>query len=170
MIRDAVAHKHGVQIGYEVAKKAKKLALGDDLQSQAAQFAKLPTYADVIRTADPEAIATLTMEEHDGIQRFHRFFVCPGVSRSAFEHCRFFLAMDGTFTKSCGNAGHPYLKKLKGRPQTARITAGEQRARRAAHAGALPDIPNRIQQRGRPQCSKLPCFSTRGDVAVAQSM
>ena len=93
------AHKHGVQIGYEAAKKAKKLALGDDLQSQAAQFAKLPNYADATRIADPEAIAILTTEKHDGIRRFHRFFACPGVSRSVFEHCRFFPAMDGTFTK-----------------------------------------------------------------------
>ena len=38
------------------------------------------------------------------------------------------------------------IQKLEGRPQTARITAREQRARRAAHAGALPDIPNRIQR------------------------
>ena len=40
------------------------------------------------------------------------------------------------------------IQKLKGRPQTARITAmaREQRARRAARAGALPDIPNRIQR------------------------
>ena len=94
--QDAVAHKHGVQIGYKAAKKAKKLAHGDDLQSQAAQFAKLPNYADVIRIADPEAIAILTTEEHDSIRRFHRFFVCPGVSRTAFEHCRFFLPTDGT--------------------------------------------------------------------------
>ena len=37
MIQDAVAHKHGVRIGYEVAKKAKekkKLPLGDDLLSK----------------------------------------------------------------------------------------------------------------------------------------
>ena len=40
----------------------------------------------------------------------------------------------------------PLFKKLKGRPQTARITAREQRARRAAHAGALPDILNHIQR------------------------
>jgi hypothetical protein len=38
------------------------------------------------------------------------------------------------------------IQKLEGRPQTARTTAREQRARRAAHAGALPDIPNRIQR------------------------
>ena len=67
MVQDAVVYKHGVQIGYEAAKKAKKLALGNDLQSQAAQLAKRPNYADAMRTADLEAIAVLTTEEHNGI-------------------------------------------------------------------------------------------------------
>ena len=49
---------------------AKKLVLGDDLQSQAAQFAKRPNYAEAIRTAYPEANAILTKVEHDGICRF----------------------------------------------------------------------------------------------------
>ena len=62
MIQDAVVHKHWVQIGYDAVKKAKKLALGVGLQSQASRFAKLPNCADAIRTADPEAIAILVME------------------------------------------------------------------------------------------------------------
>ena len=40
----------------------------------------------------------------------------------------------------------PLFKKPKGCPLTARIAAKEQRARRAARAGALPDIPNHIQR------------------------
>ena len=64
MIQDAVVNKHAVHIGYEAAKKAKKLALGDGQQSQAAQFAKLPNYAD------PEAIAIFTRVERDGIRGF----------------------------------------------------------------------------------------------------
>ena len=70
----AVARVREVHIGYEAAKKAKKLALGDDLQSQAAQFAKLPSYADAIRTADPEvnAIATLLFSTHSDL--FFDFF------------------------------------------------------------------------------------------------
>ena len=39
----------------------------------------------------------------------------------------------------------PVFKKLKMRPQNARIITGEQRARHAARVGTLPDIPNRIQ-------------------------
>ena len=39
----------------------------------------------------------------------------------------------------------PLLKIPKGRLQTAHITAEEQQARRAAHAGALSDILNHIQ-------------------------
>jgi len=44
---------------FKLATKQPKLALGDDLQFQAAQFAILPAYADAIRTADPEATAML---------------------------------------------------------------------------------------------------------------
>jgi len=76
-ISDAVAHKHGVVIGYEAAKNAKKLALGDDLQSQAAQFAKLVTYIRAVRAADANATAVLTTYDMRGVQRFHRLFVAP---------------------------------------------------------------------------------------------
>jgi hypothetical protein len=39
----------------------------------------------------------------------------------------------------------PLFKKPRGRPQTARLTAGEQRARRAELRGAL-DVPDRVQR------------------------
>ena len=39
----------------------------------------------------------------------------------------------------------PLIKKARGRPQTARLTSGEQRARVAAFNGALQNIPDRIQ-------------------------
>ena len=39
----------------------------------------------------------------------------------------------------------PLFKKARGRPQTARLTAGEQRAREAAWNGALQNIPDRVQ-------------------------
>lgn len=69
------------------------------IQPQAAQFEKFPAYADAIRSADPKAIVILAMEKREDIQRFHLPVVCPGVSRSAFEHCYYFLAMDGTFAR-----------------------------------------------------------------------
>jgi len=76
-ISDTVAHKHGVVIGYEAAKKAKKLALGDDLQSQAAQFAKLAAYIRAVRAADANSTAVLTTHDVRGMQRFHRLFSAP---------------------------------------------------------------------------------------------
>ena len=39
----------------------------------------------------------------------------------------------------------PLFKKARGRPQTARLTAGEQRGRAAAWNGALQNIPDRVQ-------------------------
>jgi len=67
-ISDAVTHKRGVVIGYEAAKRAKKLAFGDDLQSQAAQFAKLPAYIRAVRPADANATGILTMHDVRGVQ------------------------------------------------------------------------------------------------------
>ena len=40
----------------------------------------------------------------------------------------------------------PLFKKPRGRPQTARMSAGKQRARTAHALGALPDVPDRVQR------------------------
>ena len=40
----------------------------------------------------------------------------------------------------------PLFKKARGRPQVARLTAEEQRARVAAFNGALQNIPGRLQR------------------------
>jgi hypothetical protein len=40
----------------------------------------------------------------------------------------------------------PRFRKLRGRPQTKRLTAGEMRGRTAAWRGALQDVPDRIQK------------------------
>ena len=40
----------------------------------------------------------------------------------------------------------PLFKKARGRPQTARLAAGEQRARLAAYNGALENIPDHVQR------------------------
>jgi len=63
------------------------------------EWATVVAVADVVRTADPEATAILATEDRGGAHRFHRFFVCPDVSRHAFEYCRCFLIMDGALTK-----------------------------------------------------------------------
>ena len=60
-IIDAVALHHYVTINYEAAKKAKKLALGDDLIQQAEQFGRLPAYVDAQQAADPAAHTRLSI-------------------------------------------------------------------------------------------------------------
>ena len=40
----------------------------------------------------------------------------------------------------------PLLKKARGRPQTARLSAGESRARLAAYNGVLENIPDRVKR------------------------
>ena len=57
----------GVHTGCGAAEEAKKLALSDDLLSQAARFAILPN------SADPEAIVISTTVERDGIRGFNAF-------------------------------------------------------------------------------------------------
>ena len=100
---DAIKLHHHVTITYDAAKKAKKRLLSDDLQQQAHQFELLPAYIDAVQTADPEARIQLSIENREGTRQFQQLFVCPSVSREAFRQCRFFLAMDGTFTKDIFN-------------------------------------------------------------------
>ena len=47
---------------------SKKLALGDDLQSQAAQFAKLAAFIRAVHAADVNATAVLTTHDVRGVQ------------------------------------------------------------------------------------------------------
>ena len=56
-----------------------------------------------MQAADPEARIRLSIEDQEGMRRFQRLFICPGVSRETFQHCWFFLAMDGAFTKDIFN-------------------------------------------------------------------
>ena len=90
-------------ITYAAAKHAKKNPLGDDLENQAMQFRLLPAYADAVCTAGPQAHVRLSVEVREGTCRFQRLFICPGIRRGAFRHCRPFIAMGGTFTKDIFN-------------------------------------------------------------------
>jgi hypothetical protein len=61
-IIDAVVLRHHVTINYEAAKKAKTHALGDDMDQQAQQFARLPAYVDAIRASDLNAHMILSTD------------------------------------------------------------------------------------------------------------
>ena len=52
--------------------------------------------------------------------------------------------VDGIEPQGENDCRAPLFKKARGRPQTARLTAGEQRAREAAWHGALQNIPDRV--------------------------
>ena len=67
------------------------------------QFRLLPAYVDAVRAADPQVHVRLSVEDREGTRRFQRLFICPGISRGAFRHCRPFVAMGGTFTKEIFN-------------------------------------------------------------------
>ena len=102
-IIDAIALHHKVSINYDAAKKAKRLVLGDDMVDQARQFALLPAYMERIQHADPLAHCRLSVEDREGTNRFQRLFICPGVSRAAFQASHHLIAMDSTFTKEIFN-------------------------------------------------------------------
>ena len=50
------------------------------------QFRLLPAYLDAVRAADPQSHVRLSVEDREGMRRFQRLFICPGISRGAFRH------------------------------------------------------------------------------------
>ena len=68
--------------------------------------------------------------------------------------------VDGLEPQGENDCRAPLFKKARGRPQTARLTAGEQRAKEAAWNKALQNIPDRVlhcSRRGREGHSVLRC-------------
>ena len=63
------------------------------------QFRLLPTYVEAIRIADPPAHAGLSVEDREGMRRFQRLLICPGVCREAFRYCRTFVAGGKAFAR-----------------------------------------------------------------------
>ncbi|KAH0610214.1 uncharacterized protein H6S33_011741 [Morchella sextelata] len=95
-IVQAVLHRHHEKITTAAASKAKRALLGNSLKAQAAQYALLPAYAGALEKLD----AYVQIAINKNTDRFERIFICPPTSRESFSHCRPFLAIDGTFTKT----------------------------------------------------------------------
>ena len=53
--------------------------------------------------------------------------------------------VEGIEPQGDNDCPEPLSKTTRGRPQTARLTAGGPRARQAAFSGALRNIPDRVQ-------------------------
>jgi len=94
----AVLHRHQERITTAVASKAKRQILGHSLQHQASQYEMLPAYASLLIQTNPGTYVKLAVDTNT--QRFQRIFICPPTSSKSFAHCRPFIAVDGTFTKT----------------------------------------------------------------------
>jgi hypothetical protein len=95
-IIDMLQHETGMQFTYPAVHKAKEAILNESSDTQRSHFKQIPDYLAHIAENDPTTIVHI--ETKDG--RFDGCFISPGPARHAFQHCRKFVAMDGTFTKS----------------------------------------------------------------------
>lgn len=98
VIVQAVLHKHHEKISAAAASKAKHAILGNTLKGQAAQYQRLPQYTHALQKTNPGTYTDIAISRTSF--RFERIFICPPTSRESFRHCRPFLAVDGTFTKT----------------------------------------------------------------------
>ena len=58
----------------------------------------LPAYASLLIQTNPGTYVKLAVDRNT--ERFQRIFICPPTSSKSFAHCRPFIAVDGTFTKT----------------------------------------------------------------------
>ena len=95
---EAVLHRHQERITTAAASKAKRQILGHSLQHQASQYEMLPACASLLLETNPGTYVKLAVDRNT--KRFQRIFICPPTSSKSFVHCRPFIAVDGTFTKT----------------------------------------------------------------------
>lgn len=95
-IVDHVRVQFGEKIDYQVALLARNALATDSLDSHRTSFQQLPGFMRAIQENNPDTYTDLVVTH---VNRFHRLFICPMVSRSSFAFCRKFIAIDGTFLK-----------------------------------------------------------------------
>ena len=91
LVIDAVALHHKVQIKLQ---KGKGSSFGRLPIATGRTVWALARLDGCYFTNQREISCCFQTEDYDGVQRFHRIFLCPGVSRGPFLHCRSLLAMD----------------------------------------------------------------------------
>src|SRR5947209_1674329 len=79
VIIEAVQLRHGEKISYETAKKAKKIALNDDIIAQLHQFAKIPEYIDALKLKNTGTYTHLSLDPQSNLFNA-RIFICPPTS------------------------------------------------------------------------------------------
>ena len=97
-IVQAVQHHYQELITYDMAARAKLTIIRSGLSSQRDQFTRFPQYLCLLEQHNPDLYAHLALDPDTN--SFKRFFVCPQTSRQTFLHCRLFIALNRTFTKT----------------------------------------------------------------------
>jgi len=97
-IVDIILKRHGHTIELQQAQKVKAFLLNNNLAVHAEDFQKLPAYLDALKNVNPELYTNLSIRT-DG-ETFHRIFICPYQSNTAFHDSLPFVSLDGTFLKT----------------------------------------------------------------------
>lgn len=99
-IIDSVQIHHQVQVNYQAAHEALSALTNNALDYEQNSYHRLPAYVYKLREGKPDAYVNLQSINDEGITRFQRIFNPPHQTRFSFQHCRRFIAVDGTFCKS----------------------------------------------------------------------
>ena len=97
-IIDCLRVQFGETLPYKSASRIKNVLLEDTLEGQRDGFRYLPSYVAAIQESNPATYIRLS--SHHNTNRFQRLFICPAQSRESFQHCRHFIAFDGTSLKT----------------------------------------------------------------------
>ncbi|KAE8222276.1 hypothetical protein CF326_g8408 [Tilletia indica] len=87
---------YGIDLASSTVNKARVSLIGTDSQLQEREFQQVEAWLTSVKTADPKA-TTGHMSESG---KFHSAFLASGAAKKAWEHCKPFVAVDGTFTKN----------------------------------------------------------------------
>jgi len=94
VIQDCLRLLFSEVIDYQVALRAKQALLSDGLQVHRLSFSKLSSYIDALKKEIPQVHIHLLVDPTNS--QFRRIFICPAESATSFQHCRHFIAVDGT--------------------------------------------------------------------------
>ena len=98
VVIDCLRVRFGEEVSYKVAQLCRLRLLNASIGAQRYSFQLLPAYRQRLEMSVPDVYIDLAI---DPVSRnFGRLFICPAQSRTSFQLCRRFLAVDGTFLKA----------------------------------------------------------------------
>lgn len=103
-IQQTIQLHHNAIVSYQAAHEVYSVLANDNIGYERDSYQRLPAYIEQIRQHNPDCYTHLeTQPDTDNkiiLQRFHRLFISPAPARYSFQHCRKFIAVDGTFCKA----------------------------------------------------------------------